>query len=142
MADVVEMRSRIAVAKASDGAWDAKIGPGRLQDIELFAQTGALLKGTGAHAIADGLKAAEEMGLTDSAGTLIDAYDLCWRLQCASRLISSSPLQDNTLGQASSDFLARSLGSDKITDAKSQLEATYAETSELIDAALKAKGSP
>ncbi len=142
MADVVEMRSRIAAAKVSDGAWDAKIGPGRLQDIELFAQTGALLKGTGAHAIADGLRAAEEMGLTDSAGTMIDAYDLCWRLQCASRLISSSPLQDNTLGQASSDFLARSLGSDTITIAKSQLEATYAETSELIDAALKAKGSP
>ena len=41
--DVADMRARIAAAKAPDGPWDAKIGPGRLQDIELLSQAAALM---------------------------------------------------------------------------------------------------
>ncbi len=36
-----EMRARIAAAKAPSNVWDAKIGPGRLQDVEMIAQAGA-----------------------------------------------------------------------------------------------------
>ncbi|MDM7256024.1 MAG: glutamine-synthetase adenylyltransferase, partial [Paracoccus sp. (in: a-proteobacteria)] len=42
MADLAEMRGRIFAAKAPEGRWEAKIGPGRLQDIELLAQSFAL----------------------------------------------------------------------------------------------------
>ncbi|WP_444431358.1 hypothetical protein [Rhodobacter capsulatus] len=45
MPDLAEMRARIFAAKAPDGAWEAKIGPGRLQDIELLAQSFALRAG-------------------------------------------------------------------------------------------------
>ncbi|MEW9922591.1 hypothetical protein AB2B41_23650, partial [Marimonas sp. MJW-29] len=43
--EVTEMRARIAAAKAPAGPWDAQIGPGRLEDIELMAQAGGLLGG-------------------------------------------------------------------------------------------------
>ncbi|MBL9053710.1 MAG: glutamine-synthetase adenylyltransferase, partial [Tabrizicola sp.] len=42
-ADVAEMRGRLQAAKPALGAWDAKNGPGRIMDIELAAQTVALL---------------------------------------------------------------------------------------------------
>jgi [glutamine synthetase] adenylyltransferase / [glutamine synthetase]-adenylyl-L-tyrosine phosphorylase len=40
--DVADMRARISGAKPPQGDWDAKIGPGRLQDVELVAQMLAL----------------------------------------------------------------------------------------------------
>ena len=99
LAEVAEMRSRIAQAKAPAGPWDAKIGPGRLQDIELLAQAGALLAGTTARHIPDGLTAACTVGLIDKqeAETLKQAYTRCWALQCAGRLLSAEPLGEETL---------------------------------------------
>ena len=47
-ADVADMRRRIAQAKSPDGPWDAKIGAGRLQDIELTGQMVALRATRGA----------------------------------------------------------------------------------------------
>ena len=38
-----EMRARLAEAKPAQGPWEAKNGPGRLMDIELCAQTLALI---------------------------------------------------------------------------------------------------
>ena len=42
LADVADMRRRLAEAKPGQGGWDAKFGPGRLMDIELLAQMLAL----------------------------------------------------------------------------------------------------
>ncbi len=42
------MRARIAEAKPGLAAWEAKLGPGRMQDIELPAQAAALLAGDAA----------------------------------------------------------------------------------------------
>ena len=39
--EVARMRARISAAKTPNGPWDTKIGPGRMQDIELVAQAGA-----------------------------------------------------------------------------------------------------
>ena len=41
---VTVMRRRIAEAKSPAGAWDTKLGPGRMQEIELVAQAGAALR--------------------------------------------------------------------------------------------------
>ena len=43
--DVAAMRSRLFAAAGQGGPLDVRRGPGRFQDIELFAQTGALLAG-------------------------------------------------------------------------------------------------
>ncbi len=47
LADVRDMRRRLAEAQegAADSPWETKLGPGRMMDIELLAQTGALLHG-------------------------------------------------------------------------------------------------
>jgi glutamate-ammonia-ligase adenylyltransferase len=47
LADVRDMRRRLAEAKeaAASDPWEVKLGPGRMMDIELLAQTGALLNG-------------------------------------------------------------------------------------------------
>ncbi|MBP7243503.1 bifunctional [glutamine synthetase] adenylyltransferase/[glutamine synthetase]-adenylyl-L-tyrosine phosphorylase [Amaricoccus sp.] len=47
LADARDMRRRLAEAHAEAAAnpWEAKLGPGRMMDIELLAQTGALLHG-------------------------------------------------------------------------------------------------
>ena len=139
--EVAAMRARIAAAKSPAGVWDAKIGAGRLQDIELMAQAGALIAGTSAHAIPDGIAAGRKAGVFDDEGaeTLKQAYDTCWRLQCASRLLSSKPLDDETLGRAGAAFVARSLDAEGLEDARTQLEETYAAADAVITAALPEK---
>jgi glutamate-ammonia-ligase adenylyltransferase len=137
--DVSEMRERIGAAKTATGLWDAKIGAGRLQDIELFAQAGALIAGQAARSIPDGIAAAQAAGLIGplAAQILRDGYQTCWRLQCAGRLLSASPVDSDTLGQASRAFLLRSLQSDNMAALEHHLTQTYAKADHVITAALK-----
>jgi glutamate-ammonia-ligase adenylyltransferase len=147
-AQTAAMRARIAAAKSPEGVLDAKIGPGRLQDIELFAQAGALLGGTLARDIPAGLDAAHSAGLLDGAGlaTLQDAYAQLWALQSATRLLSSQPLNPALLRRATRDFLVQAAGSrahgDTEEDLETHLAQTYAAADALITASLTAHGSP
>jgi [glutamine synthetase] adenylyltransferase / [glutamine synthetase]-adenylyl-L-tyrosine phosphorylase len=140
IAQVIEMRERIAAAKAPGGPLDGKIGAGRLQDIELFAQTGALIAGQDALVIQDGLRAAAKVGLIDAQGcdTLCRAYDRCWSLQSAARLLSSKPLDPERMGQAGAGFLSRSLACADLPTLERQMAATYAEAAKIISDALEA----
>ena len=54
--ELVNMRSRIAQGKSSN-PWDAKIGPGRLQDIDLLSQAGCLVNRSISRSTVDGLEA-------------------------------------------------------------------------------------
>jgi glutamate-ammonia-ligase adenylyltransferase len=139
LGDVVEMRAKIKDAKSSAGPWDAKIGAGRLQDIELLAQGGALLAGRPAHLIADGLAAAQQVGVLNDEDRrfLMSAYNVCWALQCAGRLLSATPVQTETLGQAGAQFLSRMVGSDAIDAAETQLADQYAKVDHIITSALR-----
>lgn len=137
-----EMRARIAAAKTPDGVLDAKIGAGRLQDIELFAQAGALIGGSTARDIHSGLEAAQAAGLIDAAGqaTLAQAYTRLWALQSATRLLSSEPLQLDRLRRATQRFLLAAVAatpeSDTCADLETQLLQLYAEANTTITAAL------
>jgi glutamate-ammonia-ligase adenylyltransferase len=133
--ETAEMRRRIAAAKAPSGPWDAKIGPGRLQDIELFAQGGALLEGRPAREIAAGLEAAHRAGLIGAGdlATLKAAYHACWALQCAARLLSAQPLEGAGLGRAGGHFLARTLGCESLEAAEAAILAHYAKAAEIIE---------
>ena len=54
--ELVKMRSRIFQAKSLN-PWDAKIGPGRLQDIDLLSQAGCLVNRSVSRSTAAGLEA-------------------------------------------------------------------------------------
>jgi glutamate-ammonia-ligase adenylyltransferase len=135
-----EMRGRIAAAKTPDGVLDAKIGAGRLQDIELFAQAGALIGGTVARDIPAGLAAAQAVGIltTLDEEVLNDAYAQLWALQSATRLLSSRPLHLEALRAATRRFLIHAVGTSAENDTATGLEAQLAHTYRTADAIISA----
>ncbi|WP_420567404.1 bifunctional [glutamine synthetase] adenylyltransferase/[glutamine synthetase]-adenylyl-L-tyrosine phosphorylase [Thalassovita sp.] len=123
--DVADMRQRIADAKSPNGIWDAKIGPGRLQDIELLAQTGALLTSFDGHTIHGAIAHSARCGFLSEpeADVLIRAYDLCWQVQLVSKLLTTKPLDPGAVGEGGRQMLLRETGFDSIdalSDALSQ----------------------
>ncbi|KEJ87933.1 [glutamate--ammonia-ligase] adenylyltransferase [Sulfitobacter donghicola] len=130
-----EMRARIAAAKSAEGVLDAKIGAGRLQDIELFAQAGALIGGIVARDIPAGLAAAQAAGVIsqEDEKRLNDAYECLWSLQSATRLLSSKPLDLGALRNATQRFLVHSVIQVAENDTVQALEAQLAQTYEVAD---------
>ncbi|MGH1355695.1 MAG: glutamine-synthetase adenylyltransferase [Thalassovita sp.] len=122
--DVAEMRKRIAEAKSPNGIWDAKIGPGRLQDIELMAQTGALLTGFDGHTVHGAIQHAAACGFltSDEAGVLVSAYDLCWKVQLVSKLLTTKPLDPQAVGEGGRRMLLRETGFDDIEGLSTALD--------------------
>jgi glutamate-ammonia-ligase adenylyltransferase len=111
-ADVAEMRARLAEAKPAQGDWEAKNGPGRLMDIELFAQTLALQAGSPARSVERQLasgRSAGNLSQTDET-VLLDAMRLFWRMQAGARLLSDRALDPATLGEGAQAFLLRETG--------------------------------
>ncbi|MEM6276615.1 MAG: glutamine-synthetase adenylyltransferase [Pseudomonadota bacterium] len=78
--DVADMRRRIVEARPGEGGLAAKDGPGRLQDLELFAQAAALMAGSDAREINAQLTAGGESALIRTA-------DLFWNVRAITRLV-------------------------------------------------------
>ena len=107
--DVADMRARLAEARAGGGVGQAKLGPGRLLDIELMAQMLALLAASPVRGVEGQLHAGVVAGLL-SAGdqaVLLSAFRLCWQLQAGSRLLSDRPLDPSDLGDGAQGFVLR-----------------------------------
>lgn len=138
LGEVAEMRQKIAGAKSPDGVLDAKIGAGRMQDIELVAQAGALLSGSGARDVASGLQGAVNCGWmsAESAVQLKQCYDLCWSVQTSGRLLSGQTLKLTDLGEGGAAFLCRSTGYDTLDALSEALETAYAEAATVIGSLL------
>ena len=132
--EVAEMRTRLAAAKAPASVWDAKNGPGRMMDIELLAETGALLSGTAQRDVQAGLDGAVAAGLLDvaQAQTLKAGYDLCWSVQCAARLLSVKGLEVDRIGEGGAAFLCRATGFEQIEQLQAALQDSYATAAALI----------
>jgi len=139
MPDLAEMRARIFAAKAPDGAWEAKIGPGRLQDIELLAQSFALRAGEPARKVEAQLRIGPRQGyVTKEAGeTLASAYRFLWRLQVGGRLLTDRPLDLEALGEGGRAFLLREAGEDCLATLAERLHRTTSEVAAIVDAALR-----
>jgi glutamate-ammonia-ligase adenylyltransferase len=105
--DTAAMRARLFAAKPGAGRWEAKLGPGRLQDIELMAQAAALIAASPARRVEAQLRAGLRAGVipANDEETLLSAYRLCWRVQAASRLLSDRPLDPAELGEGATAFL-------------------------------------
>ncbi len=110
-ADVAAMRARLQAAKPPEGAWDARNGPGRTMDIELAAQTVALLAGSPAREVAAQLAAGTGGILPETdAQALVAGYRLYWRLHAAARLLTGGALDLATLGEGARAFVLRETG--------------------------------
>ncbi|MEL7098248.1 MAG: glutamine-synthetase adenylyltransferase [Pseudomonadota bacterium] len=138
VADLHAMRERIASAKGPGAPWDAKLGHGRMQEIELIAQAGLLLSGNAARDIDTGLLGAVASGLLDAAGAqaCAAAYALCFDLQMAGRLTNRAGLDPDQLGQAARAFLARATGMEDIGALAAALAARTGAAGGVIDARL------
>jgi glutamate-ammonia-ligase adenylyltransferase len=131
LADVAAMRARLQAAKPPEGPWDAKNGPGRIMDIELAAQTVALLTGSPARDVG-GQIASGVNGTAGNAGILPEsdaqaqssAYSLLWRFHAASRLLTPNPLDMAALGQGALAFVLRETGQPDAEVLAATLEAT------------------
>ncbi|MFC3569971.1 [protein-PII] uridylyltransferase family protein [Paracoccus simplex] len=136
--DLAEMRARIFAAKAPDGAWEAKIGRGRLQDIELLAQCFALRAGSAARAAPAQLRAGPRAGLVgrEEAERLAAARRFLWNLQCAGRLLTEKPLDMDNLGKGGQAFLLRDTGCDTLEHLAARLAGTVETAGGVIDGIL------
>ncbi|REC57047.1 glutamine-synthetase adenylyltransferase [Rhodosalinus sediminis] len=136
--EAAAMRARVRAAKSPEGPWDAKLGPGRLQDVDLVAQTGALLAAEASQNAADGLAAAAQVGLIDAEGhaALAGAARLLWQVQLASKLLSEGPLDEDRIGEGGGAFLARLTGIEGPAALRARLDEVTARAARTIDAAL------
>lgn len=137
--EVAEMRTRLAAAKPPKGIWDAKNGAGRLMDIELLSQAGALTSGTVARDVASGLAGAVQAGWLSAADAdyLGDSYRLFWQVQSAARLLSAKAISDDSIGEGGARFLCRSTGYDQLDLLAQTLESRYTGSAERIETVLK-----
>ncbi|WP_170329092.1 glutamine-synthetase adenylyltransferase [Ruegeria arenilitoris] len=132
--EVAEMRVRLAAAKSPAGIWDAKNGAGRMMDIELVAETGALLSGVAQRDVQSGLDGAVAAELLDvaQAQTLKDCYDLCWSVQCAARLLSGKVIEADKIGEGGAAFLCRATGFEQVEQLQAALQDSYTTAAEII----------
>ncbi|MGV8951517.1 MAG: glutamine-synthetase adenylyltransferase, partial [Cypionkella sp.] len=124
LADVAEMRARLAEARAGAGGWDAKLGAGRLMDIELLAQTLALRAGSPARQVERQIAAGANVANLSHSDqqVLLDAYRLCWRIQAASKLLSDRVADASTSGAGGQAFLLREAGQPNAVALTAQLD--------------------
>ncbi|QMU57380.1 MAG: glutamine-synthetase adenylyltransferase [Boseongicola sp.] len=114
--DVSDMRARLAEAKPATNRLDAKAGAGRLQDIELFGQTGCLLAGASEQTLTAQLDVAYgafNLPLAQRQA-MSDAARLYWRVQSSARLISGTGPGEADVGAGASAFMLRETGSSSL----------------------------
>ena len=142
LSDLRDMRSRIAAAKSPFGVWDAKLGPGRLQDIELFAQTGLILAGSPARDVISGLESSVATGLLNVAELeiLSEAYFMMFRVQMATRLLTIGAVDVEKIGVKGRAVLLHAVGLDCISKAEIKLKMIYSSAGNIINSAVDDDG--
>jgi len=122
--DVADMRARLAKAKPARDLWEAKLGPGRMQDIELVAETAALLSADPSRSIMAQLAAGQRQGWLTKAQceTLVASYSMMWKLRGTARLLSENALDMDDIGEGGRNFVLRELGHDSIEHLKIALD--------------------
>ena len=138
LADVVDMRARIAGARPETAGFEAKQGPGRMQDIELLAQSAALLAGASDLDTITQLAAGVtlEWLSTEETAQLLRTYSMLWTVQAAARLLTGTALDFADLGAGGRGFMLRETGCDTVEELQRQITEAAGMSAEIIDAAL------
>ncbi|TYB83494.1 glutamine-synthetase adenylyltransferase [Maritimibacter fusiformis] len=141
IADVVEMRTRIAEAKGPRGPLDAKIGPGRMQDVELVAQCAAILAPETPRGVMEQIDQGVAIGWinADEAAALKASYGLLRPMQAAAKLLTEGTLDLEAIGQGGRDFLLRATGEASIENLGAAVAARSRAAEEAIEAILARK---
>ena len=136
--DVADMRARLRAAKPGLGGLEVKDGAGRLQDIEMLAQMLALKAASPARRPEAQIAAGKRAGLLDSAAaeTLLGAYRLLWRVQCALRLLGLRGGDPAALGEGARAFLLRETGAGDLDTLLARVEDETRRAASLVEAAL------
>jgi glutamate-ammonia-ligase adenylyltransferase len=143
LAETAAMRARIFAARDGDPAWEAKTGPGRLQDIELLAQAGALVAGEPVRDTAGQLAAGAAAGLMPAgdAAMLAAVHGFLWTLQAAARLLTDRALDPDGLGEGGRSFLLRETGMPDTAALASHLAAQTAAAAAIVTAVLDSRAA-
>lgn len=138
LSDVRDMRARIEAAKGAGSALEAKVGAGRLQDIELLAQTAALLAPGAPLAVSDQIAAGEAIGwlTAEEAAALNAAYSFLWHMQEAGKLLTEGPLDPENLGAGGQAFLLRETGCEDLAGLEARVAGLVSQAAQAVDAAL------
>lgn len=133
--DLAEMRARIFAAKTTEGAWGAKVGPGRLQDIDLLAQSLALRAVDPARSTLAQIRAGRRADLIgkEDADRLASDWRFLWRLHGSSRLLTTKPLDMEEIGRGGQELLLRETGQDSIEALAKALDDRVADAAQIID---------
>ncbi len=139
--EVSDMRDRIAQAKGDGGIWDFKIGRGKMQEIELLSQAGALLcTGAPPANVALSLKSAAECGWLDpdTSQHLAETYKKLWALQCGAKLLSGEQIDPEQIAESSAQFLCRLAGASDFQELEATLRVAVETAAQMIDQSLQA----
>lgn len=144
LADVRDMRQRLADADGRCSPWDAKRGPGRLQDIALLAQTSVLFAGTGPRRADRQLALGAASGWLPeaSAEALAETHRWLWKLQAASRLLTGATMEFDALGEGGRGFVLGQTGARDGADLSEMLANRSARAAEHVGTALDAGFDP
>ena len=142
MPELGEMRARIFAAKPVDGAWEAKLGAGRMQDIELLAQSFALRSGAEARKMEAQLRLGAKGGFVSKAeeAALASAYRFLWRLQASGRLLTDRPIDMDAIGEGGRAFLLRETDCDTLEALAQRLQVLTVEITAIVDRCLAGEG--
>ncbi len=137
--DLASMRARLAKARPPAGGWNLRDGPGRLRDIELFAQSLALRAGSPERTVQAQISAAREAGLIEAedAADLAEAGQLFRTVQTVGRLLTGGPPMPDQPGAGGTRFLLRETGTEDLDDLRRALDAAAARAEGVIDRALE-----
>ncbi len=130
--DLAEMRARIQSAKQGPGPWDAKLGIGRMQDIELFAQALSLISTRTVTSTEQGLMSRPDLVASEDAKFLNETYENLWALQIAGRLICDEVMDPQEEGAGARAFMLRITNAQAVDKLAVRLAASSEAAGEII----------
>jgi len=138
VADAQDMRARLAAAGRAGDGLDAKEGPGRMKDIELVAETAALMAGAPMRDVLGQLEAGVSIGWlgADDARALALAHRHYSRLNQATRLLTDRRLDLGEVGLGGRRFLARETDVADAAELAAKTEGMRAQAEDIIAKAM------
>lgn len=136
LADTADMRARLASAKPAKNPLEAKLGPGRLQDIDLLAQAAALLSGSTSLRTGQQLESGAGWLEPTEIATLRAASATFWTVQAATRLLTGEAPDLQDIGEGGNAFMLRQTGAGSVGALVRTLQQDAQKSAAIIDAAL------
>ncbi|MCF6443566.1 glutamine-synthetase adenylyltransferase [Nereida sp. MMG025] len=136
VADVQDMRKRLADAKPVQSVWDITRGAGGLQDIELFGQTIALVSGATSVDTLAQLQAGVAIGWLSAVELqdLCNAYSLFWTVKVTSKLLNEGAFDPSEIGQGGCAMMMRETAQTTLDALADELMSQRSKTAAIIEA--------